>query len=64
MCITLTVKAERRGVDRGPRVNSLDLLSEHLDLAASNNGCDERARGRRSHRPARLAALHGRERSR
>ena len=64
MCITLTVKAERRGVDRGPRVNSLDLLSERLDLAESTNGCDERTGDRRSHHPARLVALHGGERSR
>ena len=64
MCITLTVKAERRGVDWGPRVNSLDLLSEHRDLAEANNGCDERTWGRRSHHPARLAAVRGRERPR
>jgi aerobic-type carbon monoxide dehydrogenase small subunit (CoxS/CutS family) len=64
MYITPNVNAERCGADGEPLVHSLDVLREHLDLAASKNGRDQRTYGGRSHPPARLAALHGRERLR
>jgi len=62
MYITPNVNAERRGVAWGPRVKSLDVLREHLDLAVSKNGCDQRSCGGRSHPPG--AVLYGRERLR
>jgi hypothetical protein len=64
MYTILNLDAERRGVDREPPVNPLDVLGEHLDLVASRNGWDQRACRGRSHPPALLAAVHGRARLR